>query len=664
MHNTYCIVGNPNVGKTTLFNALTGSYEYVGNWSGVTVEKKVGMLKDKQGELVDLPGIYDLLPISKDESVVTDYLLHDDFSKVINIVDAVQLKRNLLLTTQLMEFGSPILLCLNMGDVASKRGIEINRNLLMRRLKMPILPIVARSGQGVDSILELLKDDDLSTAQPLKIPYDHTVDSALSKLQHYFKEQLDLPSKRHRFIAVQYLLGNPAIEQFIGAHNHPELRTIRENLAEQLDVSIVDSMRRSRTEYIDELLEDVITYPNKKKQYLTDRVDKILTNKIVGIPIFLVIMWLIFQATFSWIGTPLSDKLDEFIGGPFTDWVNQGMDAIGLFPFLKDLITDGIIAGVGAVIVFVPQIMILFFFISLLEDSGYMARIALTMDKIMEGLGLNGKSFIPMIIGFGCNVPGVMATRSIEQEKERLTTILITPFMSCSARLPVYALFAGVFFKENQALVVLSLYVIGIVVALVVSFVMTKTILKKENSVFVIELPPYRMPSAKTLWRSTWEKAKGFVKKAGTFIFGGSVVIWMLNYAGPTGFGVNVDHSFLQIIGACIAPLLVPLGFGTWQAGATLIPGFLAKEVVVSAMAIIYATDSHGLTRMISTHFTPASAYAFMLFILLYIPCLSTVAAIRKETVSWKWTIIATLYPVVIAYVLTFIVYQGSQLFG
>lgn len=496
MHNTYCIVGNPNVGKTTLFNALTGSYEYVGNWSGVTVEKKVGMLKDKQGELVDLPGIYDLLPISKDETVVTDYLLHDNFSKVINIVDAVQLKRNLLLTTQLMEFGSPILLCLNMGDVASKRGIEINRNLLMRRLKMPILPIVARSGQGVDSILDLLKDDDLSTAQPLKIPYNHHVESALSELQHYFKAQLELPSKRHRFIAVQYLLGNPAIEQFIGAHHHPELRTIRENLAKQLDVSIVDSMRRSRTEYIDELLEDVITYPNKKKQYLTDRVDKILTNKFVGIPIFLVIMWLIFQATFSWIGTPLSDKLDEFIGGPFTDWVNQGMDAIGLFPFLKDLITDGIIAGVGAVIVFVPQIMILFFFISLLEDSGYMARIALIMDKVMEGLGLNGKSFIPMIIGFGCNVPGVMATRSIEQEKERLTTILITPFMSCSARLPVYALFAGVFFKENQALVVLSLYVIGIVVALVVSFVMTKTILKKENSVFVIELPPYRMPSS------------------------------------------------------------------------------------------------------------------------------------------------------------------------
>ena len=407
----------------------------------------------------------------------------------------------------------------------------------------------------------------------------------------------------------------------------------------------------------------MVIHQDEEKQHLTEKLDRIVTHNIFGIPIFLFIMWLIFQTTFTWIGTPLSDKLDAFFAGPLTDTVKSLMDGAGVVPFLQDLITDGVIAGVGGVLVFVPQILVLFFFISLLEDSGYMARIAVIMDRVMEIFGLNGKSFIPMIIGFGCNVPGIMAARSIEEEKERLTTILIAPFMSCSARLPVYALFAGVFFKENQALIVLSLYVIGIVVALLVSLVLSKTVLKNDTSVFIVELPPYRLPSTKTLWRSTWEKGKGFVRKAGTFIFGGSVLIWLLNYAGPGGFNVDIDDSFLAMIGGAIAPLLIPLGFSSWQAGATLIPGFLAKEVIVSAMAIIYAVKDDALVSMIHTQFTPLSAYCFMLFILLYIPCLSTVAAIRKETSSWKWTLIATTYPIATAYLLTMAVYQIGSLF-
>lgn len=321
------------------------------------------------------------------------------------------------------------------------------------------------------------------------------------------------------------------------------------------------------------------------------------------------------------------------------------------------------IAGVGGVLVFVPQIIVLFFFISLLEDSGYMARIAILMDRIMETFGLSGKSFIPMIIGFGCNVPSIMAARSIESEKERLTTILIAPFMSCSARLPVYALFVGVFFEQNQALIVLSLYVLGIVIALLTSVLLTKTVLKNDDSVFIVELPTYRLPSIKTLWRSTWEKAKGFVKKAGTFIFAGSVVIWLLNYTGPGGFNVDVNDSFLHSIGSFFAVLVAPLGFGTWQAGATLVPGFLAKEVIVSSMAIIYASDEAGLVNIVQDQFTPLSAYAFMIFILLYIPCLSTVATIRKETYALKWTIFAVAYPLIAAYILTFIFYQVSQFF-
>ncbi|WP_150865878.1 ferrous iron transport protein B, partial [Staphylococcus aureus] len=303
------------------------------------------------------------------------------------------------------------------------------------------------------------------------------------------------------------------------------------------------------------------------------------------------------------------------------------------------------------------------FFISLLEDSGYMARIAVLMDRIMESFGLSGKSFIPMIIGFGCNVPSIMAARSIENEKERLTTILIAPFMSCSARLPVYALFVGIFFKENQSLVVLSLYVLGIIMAFLVSTVLTKTVLKNDNAIFIVELPTYRVPSIKTLWRSTWEKAKGFVRKAGTFIFGGSVVIWLLSYVGPHGINVNINQSFLHMVGSFFGMLVQPLGFGTWQAGATLVPGFLAKEVIVSSMAIIYSSGDAGLVNVIQNQFTPLSAYAFMIFILLYIPCVSTVAAIRKETYSWKWTALAVTYPLVTAYVLTFIFYQVGHLF-
>ncbi|WP_414042456.1 ferrous iron transport protein B [Macrococcus sp. EM39E] len=661
-NQAFCILGNPNVGKTSLFNALTGSYEYVGNWSGVTVEKKIGQLKNSTGQLIDLPGIYDLLPLSKDETVVTNFLLNEHFEGMINIVDAAQLKRNLLLTIQLMEFGAPMMIGLNMIDVATKRGININIDLLMKKLKTPIIPVVARTGRGSTDVLHALNDT-LSANRPLKIVYDIEIENAIEAVIKNLPNNLSLEHKRYRFLAIQYLLGNPVVDEYLPDATLTELAPIRDELEGELLTSLKSRIHQARTTFIDNLIKDVITYPDENKQFLTERLDKIVTHNIVGIPIFLFLMWLIFQTTFTWIGTPLSDQLDAFFAGPLTDTVKSLMNQAGIVPFLQDLVIDGIIAGVGGVLVFVPQILVLFFFISLLEDSGYMARIAVIMDRVMEVFGLNGKSFIPMIIGFGCNVPGIMAARSIEEEKERLTTILIAPFMSCSARLPVYALFAGVFFKENQALVVLSLYLIGIVVALLVSFILSKTVLKNDTSIFIIELPPYRLPSLKTLWRSTWEKGKGFVKKAGTFIFGGSVLIWLLNYAGPSGFGVDIDNSFLAMIGGTIAPLLIPLGFSSWQAGATLIPGFLAKEVIVSAMAIIYSVKDDALVNMIHAQFTPLSAYAFMLFILLYIPCLSTVAAIRKETASWKWTLIAMIYPIATAYLLTMAVYQIGRLF-
>lgn len=663
MHESFCILGNPNVGKTPLFNALTGSYEYIGNWSGVTVEKKVGQLKKDIGNLIDLPGIYDLSPISKDETIVTDYLMTNTFTGMINIIDASQLKRNLQLTIQLMELNEPIIIGLNMVDVATQRGIKIKYEGLMRKLKVPVFPIVARKGKGTEELLNELSFLNPKEKRNFKISYGKETEDAIKQMTSIIQAHTEYPSKRLRFIAIQYLLDNPEIERELPSVISEQIEPIKEKLSQHLDISIRQHIEIIRNQYIDRLLDGVVEYPNEEQQFLTEKLDKIIMNRYLGIPIFLVIMWLIFQTTFTWIGTPLSDQLDAFFSGPLTDWLKAGMHYIHVAPFLQNLITDGIVAGVGSVLVFVPQIIVLFFFISLLEDSGYMARIAVLMDRTMESIGLSGKSFIPMIIGFGCNVPSIMATRSIENEKERLITILIAPFMSCSARLPVYAIFVGVFFEKYQSLVVLSLYVLGIVVALIVSTLLNKFILKSENSVFIVELPTYRVPSVKTLWRSTWEKAKGFVKKAGTFIFGGSVVIWALSYIGPHGVNVQIDESFMHSIGEFFGHLIAPLGFGSWQAGATLIPGFLAKEVIVSSMAILYSSSEGGLVNVIQQQFTPLSAYAFMIFILLYVPCISTVATIRKETTSWKWTLTALIYPIFTAYILTFAFYQITKLF-
>ncbi|WHY78864.1 ferrous iron transport protein B [Neobacillus sp. WH10] len=661
------LIGNPNTGKTSLFNNLTGSYEYVGNWSGVTVEKKVGVFKNNIGHLIDLPGVYTLNPLSKDEGVVTSFFLNESVDRLLNILDASQLDRNLHLTLQLLEFEKPALIGLNMIDVANKRGIEIDASKLSDALGVPVVPVVARSGKGCDKLVDVIATKSIRPAKKNLVYYGKEVEEAIIELTG---EMMGKTDHSTRFLAIQYIEGNEYVKNYVKSiADSKKLQAIMANLESKLlqqnDIkSLANFIYLKRKEVIEGIVAEVAKKSDSVIP-LSEKIDSIVTNRFLGMPIFLLLMYLMFMLTFDWLGTPLSDALDAFLTGPVTVGFENVLTAINASDFIHALIIDGLIAGVGGVLVFVPQIFILFFFISLLEDSGYMARVALVMDRIMESVGLNGKAFIPMIIGFGCNVPGIMAARTIETPRERLLTILLTPLMSCSARLPVYALFVGAFFAGNKAFVVLSLYVLGIVVALILAKIFSTTLLKSETSLFVIELPPYRLPQFQSLWRSTWDKGKGFIRKAGTFIFAGSVFIWLLSYAGPNGLKVDMDHSYLAAIGNVIAPIFDPIGFGTWQASASLITGFLAKEAIISTMNIIYfVPNDASLQGILADYYTPLAAYSFMVFILLYIPCLATTATIYKETGSKKWTAFSMIYAFVIAYVLSLIIYQGGKLFG
>ncbi|WML43262.1 ferrous iron transport protein B [Neobacillus sp. PS3-40] len=661
------LIGNPNTGKTSLFNNLTGSYEYVGNWSGVTVEKKVGLFKNNIGRLVDLPGVYTLNPLSKDEGVVTSFFLNESVDRLLNILDASQLERNLHLTIQILEFEKPVLIGLNMIDVAGKRGIHIDSNKLSEILGIPVIPVVARSGKGCDQLVKVISKEVPQVNQKSLVYYGKEMEEAISNLSG---ELVGVTNHSHRWLAIQWFEGNQYVKDYLYKIVQPtKLDSIYLNLESKMQEqynskTLAHFIYLKRKEAIIRVVSESVRKSSTTTP-LTEKIDLVVTNKFFGMPIFLLLMYCMFMLTFDWLGTPLSNLLDLFLSGPVTEGFEKFLSIVNASEFIHALIINGLVAGVGGVLVFVPQIFILFFFISLLEDSGYMARVALVMDRIMESVGLNGKAFIPMMIGFGCNVPGIMAARTIETPRERLLTILLTPLMSCSARLPVYALFVGGFFAGNKALVVLSLYVLGIVVALILAKIFSSTLLKSETSLFVIELPPYRVPQFQSLRKSTWDKGKGFVKKAGTFIFAGSVFIWLLSYVGPSGIKVDMDNSYLAAIGNVIAPILRPIGFGTWQASASLITGFLAKESIISTMNIIYFVPKGGsLQGLLTDYYTPLAAYSFMVFILLYIPCLATVATIYKETASKKWTAFSIVYALALAYILSFVIYQGGKLIG
>lgn len=665
---TIALAGNPNCGKTSLFNLLTKSRQHIGNWPGVTVEKKEGTLKFK-GEnykVIDLPGTYSLGAYSEDEIVARNYILKDKPDVVINVVDATNLERNLYLTTQLIEMGANVVIALNMIDQAEALNIEIDTNKLSKRLGVPIIKTSALKNRGIEELIETSiyskKNEKL-----ININYGEDIENEiknLSSLLETYKNKLEFPVN---WTALKLLENDEYIKDKVKQLNSPSIftkleesnKTIEKNIGFEADMSIVDK----RYSFISSITEDVIKKHSEKQVTTTEKIDKIVTNKYLGIPIFALIMYCLYELTFI-IGAGIQEWFGDLIakaGVIVSEWFSN----MGAPELLVGFIDKGLFGGVGAVLSFLPLIMVMYFLLGLLEDSGYMARAAYVMDRLMRGLGLHGKTFVSMIVSVGCNVPGIMSTRTLENKKDRMIAILINPFISCGARMPIYAVFVEAFFPTHQGLVLFSLYVLGIIVALISGKIFSKTLFKGESSYFVMELPAYRMPSIKNVFLLMWEKAGAFFKKAGMIIFPMMIVLWALSVL-PLGVEPNSEHSILGMIGSFVAPLFVLAGYGTWQAGVSLITGILAKESVVATMGMVYAGVEEGeaLINVIQQVFTPLSAISFLVMTLLYTPCLAALGAIKRETNSMKWTIFSAVYTFVIALVLSTLVYQVGLLLG
>ena len=701
------LAGNPNVGKSTLFNRWTGMRQHVGNWPGKTVEKKEGTFKYKgqEIEVVDLPGNYSLTAYSVEEVVSRDYIVDEKPDVIVNVIDAANIERNLYLTVQMMELGANLVLALNMNKFAREKGLKINKKQLSQLLGVPVIEIEAVDDTGSEELLKnIVKSSQAPNIVLDRLEYGNEVSEHIQEIQEILDEDvpgLDAPSS---WIALKLLEDDPEITKKIEESGNGQRvlknvkkmqRHFNDVFGDDADAAITDA----RYGFIAGLVSESVKKPKIDKVTRSDMIDRIVTHKYLGIPIFLLIMWLTFQITFT-LGDPLGGYIEEAFG-----WLGSTVAANMGEGFLTSFIVDGVIGGVGGVLVFVPLIFILFLVLSVLEDSGYLARAAFVMDRFMHKLvGLHGKSFIPMILGFGCAVPGIMATRTLENERDRLLTMLIVPFMSCSARLPVYALIVAAFFSAYQGWVIFSLYLLGIVVAIIVAAIFKKTIFKGMSAPFVMELPPYRIPTVKGALIHMWERGVLFLKKAGTVILALSVVIWALSSL-PVGVEYASQDSITGQIGTTLAPVFAPLGFGEWQATVAIIYGFMAKEVVVSTFGILYGIgedsggeataeeaapdeqvssetsegssieaapaeeeaapeEDPGFIAVMQELFTPLSAYAYMVFVLLYIPCLATLATIRRETNSWKWPGFAAVYTFGVAYVVSLVVYQGGLLLG
>ena len=647
-------IGNPNCGKTTLFNAYTGAKHKVGNWPGVTVEKKEGNIThgDNKLTLVDLPGIYSMSPYSMEEILTREYIIDESPDVVVNIVDASNLERNLYLTLQLIELGKPVIVVLNMMDVAKSRGILIDKDKLSKQLNVSVVEVVATKKIGLDDLLdEIIKiTNKKEKYSPIKLDYGYEIEQQLNKIENQLRLQ-NINENIIRWYSLKIIENDDKVINKLNVKN---------------DCNYEEDIATIKYNYISNFISNV-RVDSLDEETFSDKVDKIVTNKWAGLPIFMAIMLLVFAFTFE-VGKYFADLLSQ-VFQMFSGMLTDLLSSVHAAKWLISLIVDGIIGGVGGILVFLPNIACLFLAISILEDSGYMARVALIMDKLMRKLGLSGKAFIPMILGFGCSVPAIMTARTLEDEHDRLITILITPFMSCSARLPIYILFSTIFFPGNKILIAFSLYLLGVIVAVIVALIFKKTISKGETAPLILELPAYKKPSPRTLGIFVWEKVKGYIVKAGTIIFIASIVIWFLlefNLSGKATITTSLGAS----IGQFIAPIFEPLGFGNWQASLSLIAGIMGKEIVVSSISVIYGigdvvTSDNILalsTQLKLVGFTQLSAYAFMVFSLLYTPCIATLGVIKKETNSWKWTIFSFVYQIVVAWIVAAIIYQIGSL--
>jgi len=688
------LIGNPNCGKTSLFNIASGAKEHVGNYSGVTVDAKTGYFNYKgyHINIVDLPGTYSLTSYSPEELYVRRFLKDRTPDVIVNVVDSSNLERNLYLTTELIDMNRSMVIALNMYDELRSQGAHLDYDMLGRMIGVPMVPVVSKSGEGVDGLFDsIIKvyEDNHTSVRHVHVNLSVDIEKMIRALVDVIKQDRNIGAHfSPRYLAIKLLEGDREIEQMFNKDQGSEIILLRDRLlaAYQIDhdEDITTTIAAEKYGFIAGALAETFVPGDRNEYSLTRIIDTFVTNKLFGFPLFFLIMFFIFWATFS-LGQYPMNWIDDGVAW-LSGFVNRSLpDGV-----VKDMIADGIIGGVGGVIVFLPNIMILYFCISFMEDSGYMARAAFIMDKVMHRIGLHGKSFIPLVMGFGCNVPAIMASRSIESRSSRLITIMINPFMSCSARLPIYVLLIGTFFPEHPALMFMSLYVAGIVVAMITARLLRKFYFKKDETPFVMELPPYRIPTFKASMRHTWAKGEQYLRKMGGIILVASVIVWALNYfplsshrnEQQTGQLVSkVDEteitssdSYLEMAGKLVNPVMEPLGFH-WRASVAALAGVPAKEIVVSTLGVLYTNDESvtdqrlGVRLSTPSHdngkpdFTPAVALSFMVFILLYCPCIATLTAIVRETGSWKYGVFSVVYNTAVAWIAAFAVYHAALLF-